>query len=141
MRTIATALLLLAQRAAALKIVVAGGTGGVGSAIAGRLAAKGHKVTILCRNAYLAVGPKGDGVDGADPAQIERARRLVAPEEPAHASSFVCAQQRGAPGAGAGLPAGLDGFSERQDAGKMHTVATRLSSLARQYQQWCIGAC
>ena len=55
--TIATALLLLAQRAAALKIVVAGGTGGVGSAIAGRLAAKGHAVTILCRNAYLAVTP------------------------------------------------------------------------------------
>ena len=40
-----------------LKVVVAGGTGGVGSAIAGRLAAKGHSVTILCRNAYLAVTP------------------------------------------------------------------------------------
>jgi len=50
-------LALCAQSAAALKLVFAGGTGGVGSALAERCAKQGHTVTILCRNAYLAVSP------------------------------------------------------------------------------------
>ena len=49
--------LLATQRTTALKLVFAGGTGGLGSALAERCAKQGHSVTILCRNAYLAVSP------------------------------------------------------------------------------------
>mmetsp|Transcript_7488 Transcript_7488/g.23547 ORF Transcript_7488/g.23547 Transcript_7488/m.23547 type:complete len:272 (+) Transcript_7488:1426-2241(+) len=49
--------LLCAAPAAALKLVFAGATGGIGSAVAERCAREGHDVTILCRNAYLAVTP------------------------------------------------------------------------------------
>jgi len=44
-------------RTQSLRLVFAGGTGGVGSALAERCAARGHSVDILCRNAFLAVTP------------------------------------------------------------------------------------
>ena len=45
------------QRAQSLKIVIAGGTGGLGSVVASKVAGAGHDVTILCRNAFLAQTP------------------------------------------------------------------------------------
>ena len=41
----------------ALNVVVAGGTGKMGRALSSSLVAKGHDVTILCRNAFLAATP------------------------------------------------------------------------------------
>ena len=43
--------IICAQRTTALKLVFAGGTGGLGSALAERCAKQGHSVPILCWNA------------------------------------------------------------------------------------------
>jgi len=54
-------LLLLASRAvaaaAALNVVLAGGTGPIGRGVAGELSRRGHDVTVLTRNAFLASSP------------------------------------------------------------------------------------
>ena len=51
-KALALALLASAQRTAALKLVFAGGTGGLGSALAERCAEQGHSVDHPVRRAY-----------------------------------------------------------------------------------------
>ena len=53
----AALLLLLSSTCSALNIVIPGGTGKMGRQLASHLGAKGHSVTILCRNAFLAAAP------------------------------------------------------------------------------------
>eukprot|EP00568_Trieres_chinensis_P013117 CAMPEP_0183303674 /NCGR_PEP_ID=MMETSP0160_2-20130417/9025_1 /TAXON_ID=2839 ORGANISM="Odontella Sinensis, Strain Grunow 1884" /NCGR_SAMPLE_ID=MMETSP0160_2 /ASSEMBLY_ACC=CAM_ASM_000250 /LENGTH=200 /DNA_ID=CAMNT_0025466611 /DNA_START=25 /DNA_END=627 /DNA_ORIENTATION=- len=57
MRSFLVAFVLLVSPAVALNIVIAGGTGEIGRALSTDLGPKGHTVTVLARNAFLAATP------------------------------------------------------------------------------------